>query len=462
MDLRKNPSFIFSFKLVVFILLIVLISYFISDFIVPKSDERLDVSFKELRNETKDGTNYDVLFFSNSHVFTAIDPLLLENLTGIKSLHLGSSAQRTLFTIETIKAALEIHKPKVVVLDFSQNATFIPKEEEVWSFNTKGFLSIEPNLSKLRTMLEVIPHAEKPDYLINGFSGYFYALNNLNKWKNYTTKEPEAFSRGYLGFRPAASSLYEKDTSHATWNDAYMNFNCNKEYKFFDDNVTKDYLIEFLKEYDEIGVKIVLVSSLKLYSCTEANVVKEFSEITEGTNKENIKLLNLNTPKVKKELNFNRRHYANSTHLSKFGAFELTEYLAPYFSSLVGNIRNQNSCLKYRKGLNIHSFQLQLDDYFNKVLHLYFDSIPSDYLEYNTVINVYPKPGLEYKLMNQDKKSDNTYMEVKDFKKIRKGFVADIYLDTKLMNDEIEKIDLWFYKPNSFGSGRHTIYIAKD
>lgn len=62
-------------------------------------------------------TEYDVLFFGSSHVYSAVSPMQLWNDHGITSYNLGCSGGSIPVSYWMMKSAFRYHKPKVAVLD---------------------------------------------------------------------------------------------------------------------------------------------------------------------------------------------------------------------------------------------------------------------------------------------------------------------------------------------------------
>ena len=92
MEENNNNLFIFSFKLLLFIALFVIVIQLFFIPYVPNLGE--DNKYLQSLNEVKSvEKKYDMIFFGNSYSYTAYDPTIIINELGLSSLHINSPSQ---------------------------------------------------------------------------------------------------------------------------------------------------------------------------------------------------------------------------------------------------------------------------------------------------------------------------------------------------------------------------------
>lgn len=79
----------------------------------PYRDFRLQMVWDDIYY----GMPVDYIFVGSSHVYTAVDPFVIEELTGEKSLLISSGVQTMAETCYSIEEALKYQKPKAVFVD---------------------------------------------------------------------------------------------------------------------------------------------------------------------------------------------------------------------------------------------------------------------------------------------------------------------------------------------------------
>lgn len=59
----------------------------------------------------------DILFLGNSHIYTSINPEIINESTGLKVEILGSASQNSIITLSNLEIALRYKKPKCIILE---------------------------------------------------------------------------------------------------------------------------------------------------------------------------------------------------------------------------------------------------------------------------------------------------------------------------------------------------------
>lgn len=460
--MKYHPSFIFSFKLIVFSVVFSLIISWLSQHVPINLDDRLQSSVEYLK-DTKASTKYDVFFFSNSYVFTAYDPLYLEHLTGMKSIHFGTDAQRLAYTVETIKSILKISTPKSVVIDLSQSTTFLSKSDTTKYYHSRAFIPIGFSWSKLISLLETTDLSTDKNYILNSISMGSATLNNLNRWKDYGRRKEK--KQWYYGFLPLPK---QRSNFKKMSNDVFLKryyHSENKQSPFFD-SYSYNKLYTFLKDItSSTDVKVVLVSSIKMNSSAEAN----FEKVAEGFKSisPNIYSINFNDLEIKRALSLDKASFTDRTHLQHKGALAVTNFIAPLLRDICYQTNNstlldKEHTLLFNKGLRINDSQLVLDDHFQKTWQFYLDSIPPIYHGYKIQASVYPKKKFEERLLPYNIKKgrhfDNSSLPLTDLISNGNKLIGTLPLHTNLKKEEIDRIEIWFWKQGGFKSNRIMIY----
>ncbi|WMN08054.1 hypothetical protein QYS48_30870 [Marivirga arenosa] len=457
MKRKKGSLNILAVKFLLLVMIFLWIVKGLSSFIKISRDKNLLTALNHLDQNNQEN-NFDILFFSNSQVYTTFDPLYIKHLTGKNALLLASPSQSLFFTLITIEKALQNHSPDKIVISLTAESSKLPDDQKAWFYNSRAMRVLEPDFSKFWTFMKLIPHVKAQKVLLEGLSSFAYALCHLNEWKNYKVSNPSknVYSDSYLGFIP------KRRPNNNDFNN-YSSRNChnkNEKPNLFFDTPTREFFKDFLNKLKRKGIDLVIVSPIVVDSTSELNFMQDVGTIIEEVGMTNkVKLIDLNQINNTSRLNVGKNEFYDCNHLNHLGALKVTKYFCEEIFGESNNLTKIHPKLNYRKNLNLNNYQLLIDDNFQKVVQLYLNDIPRDYLDYNTVINVIPFSDFKHKLIDSTSSSDASYLKVKEYFKLAdSSYLAHIPLDTELKSSEIERIDLWFYKPNSFGSGKHSIY----
>ena len=467
MEEKKKHLSIFSFKVILFLALLSGIIYLLSDFVPINRSEMIDNSFYHLQR-TKDSVNYDIIFCSNSFIYTSIDPLYFNYLTHINGIQISSGAERIVFTIETIKYVLRHYKPKCIVMDLSINSTYLPDNERSWSFNTEALLSSGVSFSKLKKIITLTPENKLTNVFFNGFSTFTATLIHLNNWENYHKTARYSKPTGYLGFYTLLEQKEDiKEMSIEKFNKLYND--TNKSERLFFDEESKTEFFNFLNEFSDKNIKLIFLSSVKLNSSSESGfdtIAEKIREISP----ENYFTINLNDADTKRMLGLNKDDFSDPIHLTHSGALKVTGYVAPMIKNIVkkdsDDFNNSKNSLQFNNGLTLSGYNFIIEDYFHKTFQLYLDSIPSDYNDSSLIISVFPKPAYyslsSNKLNDEELKSDNFYLNRTDFNYTNdEQIVATVSLKTKLKKEQIGRIEISFVESKNGSTESLMIYQSK-
>lgn len=461
---KRRTLYIFSFKVILFIAFLLGIIYLISDYVPIKRSDKIDNSLYHL-SRTQDSIDYDIFCFSNSYIYTSIDPLFLEYLTGLNSLQFCSNAQRTFFTLETIEYILEYYQPKCIIIDLSKSSASMPQERLFWSMNINGILSSNISPAELFELIKLAPDSEKKNIFFDGYSDYTAVLYNLYRWKEYKYRPRFSQMQGYLSFLPLTMQKEDfKAMSGEKFDSTYYIPGLSRNQLF--DDISREKFFEFFNEFSKTGIKVIFISTIKLNSSLEGGFDSIAEKITE-ISPDNYFTINLNDTAVKRKLNLTKEDFSDSGHLTHSGASKVTEYLAPMISVIIQKDSSRDSIepgeISFMNGLEISDYNLIIEDYYQKTIQLYITNPVEEYEDSTLVLSVFPKGTFLNKLSEESiKKSlkcDDTYISRKHLSRTNGGItVATVYLNTKLKKEQIDKIEISSHKSVSDYVDRRILY----
>jgi len=169
--LTENPISLIAIKALLFVLMIVLMIVY-SDkegyFNPSQANNHTEKKWNSFYEFTKNN-NVDILLLGNSHLYTGINPKTLSAALGVNSFILASPGTHIIDTYFSLKEALKITKPKIVIIETYGINQFNPYEfkKGPLSEQLKSFSARKDFLSKIISM----PYLFKTD-------NYPYAWSN--------------------------------------------------------------------------------------------------------------------------------------------------------------------------------------------------------------------------------------------------------------------------------------------
>ncbi|WP_066222808.1 hypothetical protein [Formosa haliotis] len=448
----KNKNlYIFSFKLLLllFIFLIIATVFFIPYIPDFGKEKKYVYALNKLENN-ENHKQYDIAFFGNSYVFTAYDPTIIENDLGLTSLHINSSAQRLLTSLIVAKDVISKNTFKYIVFDVSDQSVINPKIEEknIWNYQTLALQEIPFSIDKFNSLAGFFPDNIYTENYITSLSkkaGRFFRFNDIS---NYHKR------KGRLEFKTAASDLFSyngflaKNNTIIKQEDFIKETNRSiKERLPVDtlwDNHLKTVMEDVISLSNERGIQVLFVNSLKLHKQIFSD---EYLDSIVNANL-NVKFLNLNS--IRSNYFLNENDFYNSTHLNYSGSYKVTKRLVDSLSSFynIKKIKRDEWSFKY---LNLKDIFYNLENDQDKFIKMEFNKIPDFIHEYQLVISLYPRDTSLLSDYSKKRKfgSDNFY--IRDYKKnildVGESKILIKKIDTKISNNDIKKISIFFYKP---------------
>ena len=456
--MNKQISYIFNsklFRILAFLgLFFFLTNTVFSRFVKSSEDKTLSINLKTIKNQ-----KFDVIFMSNSYLYTAYDPLLLNSLTGLSSIHLGTSARRLCFEPFIIKQVLKEQEPKLIVIDISSTTIVAPDTNHSWFFNNKAIANFNVSFDKIKLLNSIIPK-DNNDIWLQSFSKTSRVLYNITAEEDltYYSKKNNSIIGKVFGYDTRIKQNLKKLKS--------VKNNFDKLYKKTPSNIITKYnvidkvsilkigeLLDMAKEYSDI--QFLFVNNVKIDASKEnkssisliKNMVKKYKNAT---------VLELNTQKVKQELALKFKDFHDPWHLMQSGSLKVTSYFSDYliknYDFLNVNKKNDIGYVFKIKGsqdvLKIKDIKVLFADNYSTDIRVVVDSIPEGFSEVSTVLSIYPKEKFKHLLEDKSKKnkwkSDNAYRKFKNYLQIKDGYVGKLNSWSKLKPEHIDRVEIKF------------------
>jgi hypothetical protein len=447
---RKNIV-IFSFKLVVFVFILgVIINFFLIPF---ASDVGTDTRYlRSLKKVEKN--DYDIFFFGNSYSFTALDPLTIKERIDLNAIHLSAGAQRLEATVAVANEVINKYNPRFIFFDVSGPSLPSPKKdaENIWYYQTLGLQETALSLDKIKKVTDFYPVEEYREYYASALSKKLGRLFRLNNRKDYV------FNRQEPSYKTSEKTVYfsangfianrQKPIDKEKFKKSFYTLPGESSASELDSRWSESLVQSmdgFLEKAEAMNINVIFVNSLKLYATNYK------SEILDGYvgKYSNVRFLDLNLEK--KEYSLNETSFYNSTHLNYSGSIQVTNRVVDSLSKWF-NIPKRNKTLFSFNNFNLKNYSLYLNKNEDKFIKFEFDSIPKSLKDYQLVVSLFTKDSLELSDYSKTKKidSDNFYVKLNDENIITTETSSIIIkrFKTKISNETIDKMKVFFYKPN--------------
>lgn len=442
----------FFLKLLFFGLIAVLV---IVTFILPYSpdlgeEKNFSVALQKLSEN--EANYYDLLFFTNSYLYTSLDPIIIKESLGLDAIHLTSGSQRLETSLIIANEVIKKNTPSYVVFDVS--APTIPnpeiEDEQFWYFQTVALQEIPFSLEKGIDVTKYFPvkkHTEKYVSAMSKKTGRVFRMNDL---QNYTKREPS--------YKTSSKDAYY------TYN-GFIATNTHKtiEEELFEESFYKDarpinnpdflwgksliaLMNRFLDETSKKGIEVIFIHSLKM------NPTAYNSKILDGLVEkyQNVKFLDFNLNRYRYSLS--GIDFFDNSHLNYTASIKVTNSFVDSLSTWYSIPKIENTELDF-KYFKFKSFFYNLNEQEDKFIKLEFeDEFPLELKNHKLVISLYPKDTLLLSDYSRKQKfrSDNFYVEINKTETIKNGETKIIIkrLDSKINQKTLENLQLYFYRPN--------------
>ena len=293
--------------------------------------------------ELAEQTNIDVLFLGSSHIYTAVNPHIINQEANTISYNLGTDGMRLEFSNMVLKQALKHTQPKLVVVEVFRGSL-----EPVITDESKGFqlraLDFASNLSATKWQLT------KNNYNFNEIAGVYSPLvRNHKNWhtESYFDLENEQdfsqqtalFYDGYYGARKTISDADSKEFADFRVKERSVDLS-----QRFLSKTHKEALLELVALSERYGFSLMMQTSPDLKAASLNNAL--YQELADFCKQNEIPYFDMNSPEVYSALDLKVTDFKDASHLNIRGS-EKT-------SAMVAKFINENFELSDRSEENIY------------------------------------------------------------------------------------------------------------
>lgn len=299
----------FLIKSIIFSALFVLSYFVVSSVMVRKGNGYgTDVIsfYKEKRN------SLDLVFFGSSHTYSTFSPVVLENVTGLKSYNFSTQQQPMWITYHYMKEVLKYQKPKYFVLDILMTSVNVDYMEE--GVNRDALDKMRFSFNKIQAInASVEKNSDRISY-------YFNLIKYHGRWNELQKNDVVSLIISQDGDNKGFTFL-EGNTSPATKYD--LNHVVESSEISDKNKLYLNKIIELAKEND---IELILV---KTPCTTTEEQQKYYNYVGEIAKENNIKFLNYNLLYDELHIDFINDFY-DAGHLNGSAAERVTEHFANY------------------------------------------------------------------------------------------------------------------------------------
>jgi len=219
--LTENPISLIAIKALLFVLMIVLMIVY-SDmegyFNPSQANNHTEKKWNSFYEFTKNN-NVDILLLGNSHLYTGINPKTLSAVLGVNSFILASPGTHIIDTYFSLKEALKITKPKIVIIETYGINQFNPYEfkKGPLSEQLKSFSSRKDFLSKIISMPYLFKTDNYPYAWSNTLRNHGFLFSNQKQLKSFSAR------KDFLSKIISMPYLFKTDNYPYAWSNTLRN-----------------------------------------------------------------------------------------------------------------------------------------------------------------------------------------------------------------------------------------------
>lgn len=424
--------------------------------------------FKELAKET----DIDLIFYGSSHIYTAFNPLIINQKSNIISYNLASDALLLPVTDLVLKESLKYARPKVIVLEVYRAGFAGPKTKSQKGFQLRA-LDFVSNFS-----LEKINRVGKL-YKRDEFFGAFSTLiRNHTEWNDQdyfnldrrvkTQKGREFYYNGYIGY----NGIIKESRKYK----GFQNIPINRDSTITQvNNNTKRLLNDFIDLAKQNNIEVLLVYTPDIRARSWNYHL--FDELQRFADSKNVGLLNLND--YYSEMNLDVLDFMDSSHLNNYGSIKTSNFLADYinenynlpnrssenifkdqtegYDAFIANHKPYESIVYHKKvdQTLLEGFQINDIEIIKEQKDKLFFSIdfggslkkPNSLKNYQLAIHVFPHKS-DINSLNGRSKARHRDYDVHGYLFENKNDTINIEFDSNIVN--IEKVEFFLYDKDGF------------
>jgi hypothetical protein len=287
----------------------------------------------------------DIVFIGNSHTYTAMQPMVIDDILSTHSYVLGVSAESIVVSYYELKELLRTQHPDVVVLEtFTLDIDDTETEPQYFQFLDAGRLdtnklAVATHYLSLDTAYSVFPALRSrmdwsnPEKYIDGFTQEIEMLWNpqVDDELGYSTRPNVIDMATYTDLLDAKEPIYQKSSDEVG---IYLE-------KFYD-LCQKNNIQLVLSTTPIVSLSVIPEKVLAPYD------IDPFAE-------------EHNIPRINYERGqFNELHFYDGTHLDKFGSLIVSVEIARELASIMHVLVNQDA-LAYYEAFFFSGYSLKQD-----------------------------------------------------------------------------------------------------
>lgn len=454
MLMMRNKNLItFFLKLMVFglIMLLILIKFFLPYAPDIGQEKDLTVAFQKL--DQKDANFYDILFFTNSYIFTSLDPIIIKESLGLEALHLASSAQRLETSLIIANEVLKKHTPSYVVFDVSVPTIPSPGDGEdvFWYYQTVALQERRFSTEKGISITKYFPIKKQTEKYVSAMSKNAGRLFRLNNLKDYNTHGLATHNTSglnvYYTYNGFMGTNEHKTVSEKEFDEA---FNKEPEPIKNQDYLFRERLVilmnDFLEETSRKGIEVIFIHSLAMSPTAYE------SKILEGWIKtySNVRFIDFN--RNRKLYALGAKDFFDKSHLNYSGSLQVTNSFVDSLSTWYSLPKVENKGLDF-KYIKFDKVFYNLSKHEDKFIKFEFEGdFPKELENHKLVVSLYPTDSLllsDYS-KGRKSKSDDFYIEMDKVKTIKNGNSKIFFhrLSSKIDQSTLKELKVYFYRPN--------------
>jgi len=282
-------------------------------------------TFNDFRKVSKKD-DIDILFLGSSHVYTAYNPLIINNVTKLVTYNLGSDGQRLPITNLVFEKVIKHSKPKLAIVEIYEPSLKYPKENKVQGFQLRALDHIS-NFS-IKKLKKTIKTYDKKEFL----GVYSPLIRNHRSWNKLnflqlnredSLNNPHYFY--YNGFFGRDYVLSENNEKFKTFKNIEIDTNLSKK---LISKIDRKTIKEFVNIANENGIKVLVITSPYLRARYEDYPF--FDALNRVCSQLNVPYLNLNN--YYNEMNLEFYDFSDPLHLNSYGAYKASHFIADYIA----------------------------------------------------------------------------------------------------------------------------------
>lgn len=287
-------------------------------------------------NNEEDGT-IDILYFGNSRVNRALNPVIIDEITGVNSFNYGIQGLRAPHVYYRLMDALKTQSPKLVVLESS---VYLPSKESLEeSYIQRTFLSLPFSAFKVKGALDLGQDATMVAEIILPllrFHGRFREIDTVDFIYNmdvhpdypYEAQISEEVMNESRGYQPYSSDKILKDDGKHYFEKDYSGITD----VFTPEPETDRYFRMMVDEAKKAGAEVLILSlpsTEKTGNATQTVPIMNYlHSVYDGDS--SVKFLDINTKYSELQFNYSDMH--NTGHVNRTGCRKISNYVGEFIS----------------------------------------------------------------------------------------------------------------------------------